>query len=68
MAGNPLIDALMGTILIVVVSKSPNDPPQLLLVEDEEMVTTLSFQRAHKSFLDGIGSRGLEGSSQLLDP
>ena len=62
-----LLDPLMGSFLIVVISKFAHNPAQLLKVEDKEMVTTLPFQRAHKSFLDGIGSRSLERGSQLLD-
>ena len=63
LAGNPLFNPLMGSFLIVVGSKFAHDPAKLLLAEDEKMVTALTFQRAHKPLLDGIGSRSLERGS-----
>ena len=41
--GNPLVNALMSPFLIVVVSKFSHDPTQLLLAEDQEMITTFSM-------------------------
>ena len=40
---NPLFDALMGTMLIVVLIISSDDAFELILVEDEEVIKTFPF-------------------------
>jgi hypothetical protein len=56
--GNVLIDALMWPLFIEIVSISGDDAMQLMLVEDEEVVSTFTLKRTHKPFAQGIGSRG----------
>jgi hypothetical protein len=55
---NMLVNALMRPLLIEVVGISGDDAMQLMLVENEEVVGTLTLKRTHESFAQGIGSRG----------
>ena len=62
-----LVNALMSPFLIVVGGIFLHNATQLLLSEDEEMVTTLASQTAHETLLDSICSGCLERGSQFLD-
>lgn len=53
---NMLVDALMGSLSIEIVSISRDNSMQLMGMKDEEIVCAFSFKRAHKTFTQGIGS------------
>jgi len=46
---NPLIDALVSSMLIVVVSKLSNDAFELILVQNEEMIQTFPHVLPHNT-------------------
>jgi hypothetical protein len=56
---NVLVNALMRPLTIEIVGISGDDAMQLMLMENEEVIGTLTLKRTHKSFAQGIGSRGL---------
>jgi len=62
-----LINPLMRSRLIVVGDKLIEDPTQLLLVEDQEVVKAFPAQRADETFAERIGSGGLRGCVLVFD-
>ena len=67
LAWNPLVNALMSPLPIVIAGIFLHNATQLLLSENEEMITALASQTAHETLLDSIGSGCLERRSQFLD-
>ena len=49
-----LVNALMRTLLIEVISISRDDAVQLMLMKNEEVIGTFSFKRAYNSFAVGV--------------
>jgi hypothetical protein len=43
------------------------DPLQLLLLQDEQVIETLATHTAHKAFTDGISARRMNGRFEYLD-
>jgi hypothetical protein len=60
--GNPLLNALVRAMLIVVGHIFLNDALQLSLTEYEEIIKSFSFQTAEKSLANGICSWCFERS------
>jgi hypothetical protein len=64
---NPLLEALMGAMLIVITSKSRDHTSELILVENEEVVKTFSAHYADQWFTMGIGFGSLHRCFQFLN-
>jgi hypothetical protein len=64
---NLLPDTLMRSGLIEVLDIGTQDTMQLLLLQDEQVIQTLTSHTAEEAFTDGIGSRSVVRRFQDLD-
>src|SRR5215831_15600221 len=64
---NLLVDALMRSCLVEIRYIGFQDPLELLLLQDEQVIETLSPHTQEKAFTDRIGTRGVIGRFQDLD-
>jgi len=62
-----LSDALMRSGLIEVVDIGSQDPLELPLLQNEQVIEALATHTAKKTFTDGIGSRSVIGRFENLD-
>jgi hypothetical protein len=62
-----LPDALMRLSLVEVLDIGMQDPLQLFLLQDEQVIQTLATHTAYKAFTDGIGPWCVIGRFEYLD-
>src|SRR5258706_10430122 len=68
MIGDPLTDALMRTVLIVVSDVFPDDLLDMLTISEENVIQAFPSQTAHEPFANSIRTRRSIRRLQFLDP